>query len=122
MTTPPVTFDQSEVTIDNSGVTFDGTQPPPVPPTGVTFDNTLVSFDNTGFTFDGKTPAPLAGNMPYLIGQELWDAIEILQAKGIFVPGKIGYFGTFPIFVKWQQSAAEGGTVLSQIPAYGASI
>jgi hypothetical protein len=84
-----------------------------------TFDNTGISFDNTGYTFDGGRPAPPdVLVMPSLVGLELYDGIGVLQEEGIFVPAKIGYFGTFPISVIWQQSVVAGGTILAQsIPA-----
>jgi len=60
--------------------------------------------------------------MPQLIGDELYDAIEALQAAGVYVPANIGYFGTFPISVIWQKFAKPGGTVLTQVPTSGAQI
>jgi beta-lactam-binding protein with PASTA domain len=85
-----------------------------------TFDNTGISFDDTGYTFDGGIPIPIGRLvLPNLVGLELYDGIEVLQAAGVYVPAKIGYFGTFPISVIWQQSNIEPGTILLQMPIAG---
>lgn len=88
--------------------------------TDPTFDTTGVSFDNTGYTFDGGAPSPPGVLvLPNLIGLELYDGIAVLEEAGVLVPTKIGYFGTYPITVEWQQSPVTGGTILNQLPVAG---
>jgi beta-lactam-binding protein with PASTA domain len=52
--------------------------------------------------------------MPALIGQQYWDAQQLLQNAGVFSPKSLGFFGTFPIYASWQKSSAPPGTVLAQ--------
>lgn len=80
-----------------------------------------MTFDNAGYLFDGTYPTAPTGNMPNCVGLELYTAIALLQMLGIFVPSKIGYFGTFPITVKWVTSMQMPGTILSQVPVYQAN-
>lgn len=89
------------------------------------FSQTAMTFDNAGYLFDGTSPSgpspPVsqANIMPSLIGLEYPMAILALQQVGIFVPSSLGYFGTFPISIKWQRSALPPGTVLGQVPQPG---
>jgi beta-lactam-binding protein with PASTA domain len=52
--------------------------------------------------------------MPALIGQQYWDAQQLLQNAGVFSPKSLGFFGTFPIYASWQKSTSPPGTVLAQ--------
>lgn len=60
--------------------------------------------------------------MPNVAGLKLADAQAALQSAGVLVLASIGYFGTWPITVKWQPSASKPGTVLSQSPAQGNTV
>lgn len=60
--------------------------------------------------------------MPSLIGHILWDAIALLQAAGILVPASIGYFGTYPISVKWIPASINGGVVVAQSIIAGVNV
>jgi beta-lactam-binding protein with PASTA domain len=85
------------------------------------FSDTFVTFDNPSYLWDG-TISTSAPTMPFLVGLELYEAIEVLQAVGIYVPSKIGYFGTFPISVIWQKSTQFPGTVLAQSIPFGQTV
>jgi hypothetical protein len=57
--------------------------------------------------------------MPNVVGQYLWEAIQLLQNAGVFNPAAIGYFGTYPISVVWvplppEPPVASGPTPASQ--------
>lgn len=72
------------------------------------FSNTAMTFDNPGYLFDGTAPGvtppppPTSPNiMPSVVGMEFYEAILELQQVGIFSPGALGYFGTFPIAIIW---------------------
>lgn len=60
--------------------------------------------------------------MPNLVGMEVSATQAALQAAGVLNTNSIGYFGTWPITVTWQASAAIKGTVTSQSPASGATV
>lgn len=60
--------------------------------------------------------------MPNLVGLELSSTQATLQTAGVLVLNSIGYFGTWPITVKWIASAALKGTVTAQSPASGATV
>lgn len=53
-------------------------------------------------------------SMPNVVGLQLGTAQATLQSAGVLVPSAIGYFGTWPITVKWQKSSYPLLTVLSQ--------
>ena len=57
--------------------------------------------------------------MPNLVGTELSGTQALLQAAAVLNPNSIGYFGTWPISVKWQASASPKGVVTAQSPAPG---
>lgn len=57
--------------------------------------------------------------MPNLVGIELSGTQALLQTAGVLNPNSIGYFGPWPITVKWQSSASPKGTVTAQSPAPG---
>jgi beta-lactam-binding protein with PASTA domain len=57
--------------------------------------------------------------MPNLVGAQLSGTQTILQAASVLNPNSIGYFGAWPIAVKWQASALPKGTVTAQSPAPG---
>jgi len=62
---------------------------------------------------------PGYGLMPNVVGQYLWEAIQLLQNAGVFNPAAIGYFGTYPISVVWvplppEPPVASGPTPASQ--------
>lgn len=60
--------------------------------------------------------------MPNLVGLELSGTQATLQAAGVLNPNSLGYFGTWPITVKWQPSTSPKGTVTVQSPASGANV
>jgi beta-lactam-binding protein with PASTA domain len=60
--------------------------------------------------------------MPNLVGAELSATQAALQSAGVLNPNSLGYFGTWPITVKWQTSAAPKGTVTAQSPSSGANV
>lgn len=60
--------------------------------------------------------------MPNLVGTELSGTQAILQIAGVLNPNSIGYFGTWPITVKWQPSPLPKGTVTAQSPASQATV
>jgi hypothetical protein len=69
--------------------------------------------------------------MPNVVGVILREAIQFLQDSGVYVPSKIGYFGTDPITVKWlpvahgRKNAAytgDFGIVHAQSPAAGVAV
>ncbi len=60
--------------------------------------------------------------MPNLIGMELSGTQAALTAAGVLNLNSIGYFGTWPITVKWQPSASPKGTVTAQSPGSGANV
>lgn len=91
--------------------------------TDPTFDTTGVSFDDTGYTFDGGRPTPTGVLvMPNLVGLEIYDGIEVLELSGVLIPGKIGYFGTYPVSAVWVQSSIAPGTILTQSIIAGTGI
>lgn len=60
--------------------------------------------------------------MPNLIGVLLWQAIALLQDAGILVPASIGYFGTYPISVKWVPAVINRGFVVAQSIIAGVNV
>jgi beta-lactam-binding protein with PASTA domain len=60
--------------------------------------------------------------MPNLIGLGLSSTQLVLQSAGVLNPSAIGYFGTWPITVKWTVSPATKGTVTVQSPGSGATV
>lgn len=60
--------------------------------------------------------------MPNLVGLEVSATQAALQTAGVLNLNAIGYFGTWPITVTWQSSAATKGTVTAQSPASGATV
>lgn len=60
--------------------------------------------------------------MPNIVGLELPAAQLDLQNAGVLVPGSIGYFGTWPITVKWGASASAVNVVTAQSPASGGNV
>lgn len=60
--------------------------------------------------------------MPNLIGTQLSGTQAALQAASVLNLNSIGYFGTWPITVKWQPSASSKGAVTAQSPASGATV
>lgn len=75
----------------------------------------LLLEDGSGFYQLENAPS----NMPTLVGLEYAAAQLALQVAGIFVPASLGYFGTFPISIRWQRSAMPPSTVLGQAPTAG---
>jgi len=59
-------------------------------------------------------PTPTGPVMPELVGLNIWEAIEALETAGVYVPAKIGYFGTFPISVMWQPQLPKSPVDLAQ--------
>ena len=55
--------------------------------------------------------------MPNLVGLELQAAEKALIDAGVLVPRSLGYFGTWPISVKWKASSSLPGVILAQEPA-----
>jgi hypothetical protein len=57
------------------------------------------------FLYAQPFPVPVAppgyAVMPNVVGQYLWEAIQMLQIAGVFNPQTLGYFGTYPISVVW---------------------
>jgi beta-lactam-binding protein with PASTA domain len=72
-------------------------------------------LENGGFLQLESAPS----NMPNVVGLELPAAQLALQSAGILVLASIGYFGTWPIAVKWLKSNQPPGTVLAQSPVAG---
>jgi hypothetical protein len=70
------------------------------------------------FTYSNPTPVTMP-IMPNCVGIDLYPALAALQNAGVYVPSSLGYFGTYPISVKWVQSNAEPGTVIGQSPPSG---
>lgn len=60
--------------------------------------------------------------MPNLIGLELSSTQSVLQSAGVLNPNSIGYFGTWPISVRWIASPSAKGTVTAQSPGSGANV
>lgn len=111
--TAPFAFGVSAFGVDAFGaIVWDFSQ------SQMTFDNVKYLFDGT---FPGVSPPPVVAPniMPSVVGIEYLEVILILQQQNIFVPASLGYFGTYPIAVIWQQSAFPPGTVLAQVPQPG---
>jgi hypothetical protein len=89
------------------------------------FSDFAMTFDNAGYLFDGTSPTPgpppvvHVNIMPNLTGLEYPMALLALQQVGILVPGALGYFGTYPVSIRWQTSPFAPGTVLAQLPIPG---
>lgn len=63
------------------------------------------------------------GLMPNVTGVILQEALQFLQDAGILVPSKIGYFGTYPVTVKWIPGAlGDYGIVHAQSIAAGTPV
>jgi len=60
--------------------------------------------------------------MPNLIGLKLSGTQAALQSAGVLDSNSIGYFGAWPISVKWQSNASAKGTVTAQSPSSGANV
>lgn len=52
--------------------------------------------------------------MPNVVGQTYGNAQNLLQQAGVYIPSKIGYFGSFPISASWHKDLSAAGTVLGQ--------
>lgn len=60
--------------------------------------------------------------MPNLVGTQLSGTQATLQAASVLDLNAIGYFGTWPIAVKWQPSVSPKGTVTVQSPAFNTAV
>lgn len=60
--------------------------------------------------------------MPNVVGLELAAAQLALQTAGVLVPASIGYFGTWPITVKWQSTNKPPSTITAQSPSSGQTV
>lgn len=60
--------------------------------------------------------------MPNVVGLELAAAQLSLQNAGVLVLSSIGYFGTWPITVKWQSANKPPSTITAQSPSSGATV
>lgn len=60
--------------------------------------------------------------MPNVVGLELPAAQKALENAAVLVLSSIGYFGTWPITVRWQRSTQPPSTVLTQSPSSGATL
>jgi beta-lactam-binding protein with PASTA domain len=60
--------------------------------------------------------------MPNLLGMELSGTQAALQSAGVLNLNSIGYFGIWPITVKWQSSPSTKGTITAQSPTSGATV
>jgi hypothetical protein len=127
------TFDQ-EFTFDSLSYTWDGFYPSSstsyVAILGVAVVNVSAASAISQFEiFIGYAPLAVTGEsisaalqggslapniMPNLVGLELYPAIALLQQLKIYVPSKIGYFGTFPIKAVFVKSNLPPGTVTAQ--------
>lgn len=82
-----------------------------------------IYVTTSGVPVPPEPPAPPipAGSplMPNVVGNYLWEAIQILQTSGVFDPTSLGYFGTYPISVLWiplPASAPLGGAPAASEP------
>ena len=60
--------------------------------------------------------------MPNVAGTLLPAAQASLQSAGVLNLATLGYFGTWPITVKWQTSGGKPGFVTGQFPAQGQTV
>ena len=60
--------------------------------------------------------------MPNVAGTLLPAAQASLQSAGVLNPNTLGYFGTWPITVKWQPTGGRPGVVTGQTPAQGTTV
>lgn len=135
------TFDSLTTTFDSSPSTWDGHNPQTVSINltailGVAIFNVSAASAISQFEgFIGYAPFAVTGEqisaavqggpgltnniMPNLVGLELFPAIALLQKLNIYVPAKIGYFGTFPIKAVFVKSNLPASTVTAQSLAEG---
>jgi hypothetical protein len=83
------------------------------------FSGSVAGFDLLSQPAPPIIVPPGYGLMPNVVGQYLWEAIQLLQNAGVFNPAAIGYFGTYPISVVWvplppEPPVASGPTPASQ--------
>jgi len=97
----------------------------PLPGPVLSFNIPVEIFVSIGFQPSGTVI------MPDVRGFILREAIQLLQDAGVYVPSKIGYFGTDPITVNWlpiahgRKNAAyigDFGIVHAQSPAAGVAV
>lgn len=60
--------------------------------------------------------------MPNVVGLQIPAAQLALQNAGVLVPASIGYFGTWPITVRWLSQAGTPGVITAQSPANGVTV
>jgi beta-lactam-binding protein with PASTA domain len=61
--------------------------------------------------------------MPNVVGLLFWEALQTLQNQGVYQPQSVGYFGTFPISVKFLNTPEPlDPIVVAQSPAPGTPI
>jgi len=57
--------------------------------------------------------------MPQLVGLNFYEAIQVLQAAGIYIPLPVYAFTPSSISVQWVKSTYAPGTVVAQSIPYG---
>ena len=57
--------------------------------------------------------------VPDITGLIIWEGLQRLEQAGVLVPASIGYFGTYPVSVRWVPSSVERGFIISQSLAPG---
>lgn len=79
---------------------------------------TFLFLLNLGFSWGTGQPSGIT--MPALIGINFYEALELLQAAGIYQPAVAFSFNPSTITVNWQKSSQyRGGIVIAQLPAAG---
>ncbi len=60
--------------------------------------------------------------MPNVVGMNLQEAVQALEAATVLNTNYLGYFGQWPITVEWEPEAGPRGIIASQTPAANAEI
>jgi beta-lactam-binding protein with PASTA domain len=58
----------------------------------------------------------MSATVPNVVGQQLGQALAMLQSAGVLVPSALGYFGVYPITVVWEAATINRGMVMAQSP------